>query len=278
MTERLSALGLAKDAYATLWRHRDTLTRLSWPLMIDFAVLAIADELGHRTNDPAQAAGPSFLVLIAAIIGVVLGIPITTSAYRLFLKGPGERLGLRLGPEEGLYFRAALRFIGRMVLFALPMLAVTLLAASVILGGMGVATKLLDLPKWPIAVFIFAVAVIGWLAVSYIAVRYMLVLPAAALGQRMALARSAQLMEGSVGRLWLAYIAVLIPIVALQMIVRGILYGIAAATGMENAEAWIWMISAIISIPIQVYGMFLPIGALAAIYRDVDADKAAVPS
>ncbi|HEY1720914.1 MAG TPA: hypothetical protein VGG27_06690 [Magnetospirillaceae bacterium] len=272
MATAVGAVQIIRDAYRLVWQHRGVLARLAWPIIIPLVAIAIVGVVlkphGTSLSPPPKAFTPIFLVLM--FVWFAMSIPITTSAYRLFMQGSTARRGLRYAGEEWLYVGATLRLIGRSFLVLLPILIVTIGVITLLSVGMGAMTRLFDLPAWPIKFFMF-VAVGGiWLLMFYVLTRYTLVLPAAAIGQRIKLSQSAKAMDRNIGKLFVSYLATGVPVLA-------VLWVISAVTALPGMPHPISIVLGVLSVGIQLMGMFLPIAALSILYRvlsDQPADLA----
>jgi hypothetical protein len=113
----------------------------------------------------------------------------------------------------------------------------------------------------------FTVMFAGWLIVSYVSVRYMLVLPAAALGLRAALADSARAMDGNMARLWFSYLATLAPILLLRLVARILISKVLGVIGVTAAVSSV--AAAIATVPLQIASTLLPLAALSLLYAEL---------
>jgi len=158
--------------------------------------------------------------LVFLLVVLIVTVPFKTSTYRLFLRGPDQRLGYRYRHEEWLYVGAGLRVAGKMILWTLLWLVIIAITEFGVARGMAAFVTLFDLPQWPVVAFQGVIMLSGLLAYAYLGTRYSLVMPAAALDRRIALARSADLLRGNVLRLLAAGVLVFLPFLLVSLIVQ----------------------------------------------------------
>jgi len=149
------------------------------------------------------------------VVEVVASVPITTSAYRLFLRGPTERIGFRYRRQEGLYIGAVLRVAGRVLLWGLLWLVMASILAWSYSLALGQRNPL-NLPPWQFAPIVVFVEFGGLLIVAWSASRYSLVPAAASVGHKITMARSVRWLRGQVWRLLGATFVVAIPILLIE--------------------------------------------------------------
>ncbi len=127
MVPSLPIVRTTLDAYRLVWHHRRVLLSLGWPLAIVIVVPQIVMPFFFTPQVRVVAhlpPGQSLIALVWNLVWIALAIPTATSAYRLFIRGSGQRLSLRFSREEWLYVGASFRLAGRTLLLALPMLIV----------------------------------------------------------------------------------------------------------------------------------------------------------
>jgi hypothetical protein len=130
-----------------------------------------------------------FLYLAPAMLLYFLfSLPFLTSAHRSVLQGERGRTGLRFDHEEWLFFLSILRVIGVILAFV-----VGLITALVLSGHPGTAGTLLLLS---------AITIVVYAAVGLVVCRYLLILPAAAIGEWLTLGAARRLLKGNLWRLF----------------------------------------------------------------------------
>ncbi|MFZ0486070.1 MAG: hypothetical protein WAL83_03660, partial [Arenicellales bacterium] len=186
---RINVCGLVRQSYAETLAQWSAWLKLA---CIPFLVLAAAGTalmlIHMHFNTRLWASlvfqGASYLLLV----------PVATSWHRLILRGGAARVGYRFGHEEYLYLEM-LMAIG--ITFYLVMLVSGLLfaapfisEASWLSGSSGA--------EW-------SYRIVGWLVLFFAICRFLLVLPAAAIGREMRISQSSRALRGNAIRLSAAY-------------------------------------------------------------------------
>lgn len=272
MVPSLPIVRTTLDAYLLVWRHRRVLLTLGWPLAIVIVVPQIVMPfffapqvrvVGHLPP------GQLLIMLVWTLVWIALAIPTATSAYRLFIRGSGQRLNLRFSHEEWLYIGASFRLAGRTLLLALPMLIVMGIAVTAFTTLLVFLTRTFGLPLWAVTAFAAVAMVVIWLAIALVVTRYTLVLPAAAIGHRMRLAESARIAGRNALRMMAAYF--------LTVVVLGVVgYAVRAGFSLHSAApvaGWVRAVGGGLSGLIGVVSFIVPIAAVAIIWLRLDADS-----
>lgn len=224
MAATLPVFATVGTAYRLVWRHAGRLAGISWPLMAVYVIQQMIVLYMRRVD---LVAGEQTVLAVFALFAFVLGISVTTSSYRLFVQGEGARVSLGFRREELLYLWALLRLF--LLYFAIILalgIVVTVVALAFHSTGHDVSFRALE---GSLKVALVAVAFVAILAIIYYLTQFVLILPAAALGQRMTLHEAARRAQGRAWRLWLAIILSVLPIalaqgaiyLAITMLLRG---------------------------------------------------------
>jgi hypothetical protein len=126
----------------------------------------------------------------------LFSLPFLTSAHRSVLQGERGRTGLGFDHEEWLFFLSMLRLIGVALLSGVILsFAVGFIGVIALRGNPGNAGAL---------VVLGAITIVMYAAVGLLVCRYMLVLPAAAIGEWLTLGAARRLLKGNLWRLFFA--------------------------------------------------------------------------
>lgn len=185
---------LARRSWTAVIEHTLELVRLG---AIPLLVLAA---LGTALLMPEMSFKSRLWASLAFQAGMYLMfLPVVTSWHRLILQGPGPHVGYRFGHEEFLYTEMLLG-IGLMVSLFL-LVSGLLFTAPLISGASWIVGA--SLTEWTCRMF-------AWLMSFAVVCRFVLVLPAAALGKEMRIAESGFILRGNVLRFIAAYFLVLV--------------------------------------------------------------------
>jgi hypothetical protein len=296
MAEKLPIVLTVANTYRLAWFHRVRLIRLAWPLAILALLMGAANAaIQPHSGDFAvaldQAQNPATIIegivsLIAALGFLLVVVPFKTGAYRLFLHGSDARLGYRYRREEWLYVGAGFRVVGRMILWALVWLVIVGITEFGVGGGMALFVRVFELPQWPVVLFQGIIVATGLVAYAYLVAGYCLVMPAAALGHRLAIAESVRRMRGNIWRMLAAGVLVFIPptIVGLLAQLPALAaQGAAIAAGpMEGAiaaptGAWAIVLQLVVA-AISVVSQVIPVSLIAIVCRTLGIDFTPLPA
>lgn len=217
---RLPVLDTTRRACEALWTHRDDLLRVAAvPALATFGLNLILDwqfgfgAHGDPLNPPQMGVG-AFLVLLLAWLPMTL---FSVNWMRVLLLGDEAvgGLGLRWGMRETIYLiRVVTILIGAMVAGVIGSLPAIVAAVAI-----GFATGAIGTVVGPgvgaspaVGILIAMLVAVPMLVVEfYVMFRLLLALPAAALDRPRGLRLSWTVMRGSVLRLLVAYLLVVIP-------------------------------------------------------------------
>ena len=220
---RLPVLDTVRQAYAALWEQRDDLLRVAAvPALAAFGLNLILDWRfgpgmhGDPLNPPQLGAG-AFLLMLLAWLPMTL---FSVNWKRVLLLGRDSvsGLGLRWRLRETLYLiRAIVLLLAATlagVIASLPLillLAVLGVAAGFIGGAAGPGVGI-DQASYGMGFLIGVIGAIPVIVVEfYVMFRLMLALPATAIDRSRAFRLSWERTRGTVGRLFLAYLLVVLP-------------------------------------------------------------------
>lgn len=266
---KLPVIETTAAAYDALWRYRDDLLRVAAvPAAITFGIyLAMAWQLdvelvGDPLNPPAMSPGALALILALWLPFILFSVNWTRV---LLLGGASVRgLGLHWGLRETKYL---LRMLAMMLAAMLAALVASLpfILAFVVVGfaagdvgtmagpGLGVESK-------TEALLIALVAVPVIVVEFYVMFRLMLALPATALDRPGALGLAWNVAKGTVGRLVLVYLLVVVPP---YLIIFALQFLLGMAGLFEAAPFSAQLISTILGFVLTAAGS----GAIALSYR-----------
>jgi len=204
--------GLVQAAFRLPWSYRDELFRLGLvPALLSFAIETVGTLLGGDTL-------PIFLLVLLANL-----VPTTmfqVAVYRLLLLGPAA-VTPGIKPSWG---RRELRFLG---LYLAIGLAVTMIGVVMLL--------LVDtsVPNGPIVLVVVGVALLASYAYSRVSVAF----AAVAVDHPLRLSEAARCTQPVGGRLWLAMILTMLPVVILLVIISKFLgvSGLASAAPLATS-------------------------------------------
>jgi hypothetical protein len=165
----------------------------------------------------------------------VFSLPFLTSAHRSVLQGERGRTGLRLDHEEWLFFLSMLRLIGVALLIAVILAVIVGVITALVLSGHPGTGGILML--------LSAITIVMYAAMGLIVCRYMLILPAAAIGEWLTLGAAGRLLKGNLWRLFFALAIIWVgarivrwmslllggDLWILQAIILGVVYAISTA-------------------------------------------------
>jgi hypothetical protein len=220
---RLPILETAGTCYAALWTQRDDLLRVAAvPALATFGLnllLAWKFDLGMAGDplDPPEPTLGAYLVMLLALVPMTLFAVNWTRVLLLGRDSVGG-LGLRWGVRESLYLLRALAIILAATLagfiVAIPVVVVlTVLGIALgFLGGFGDGGVNVDQAAQQFGFVIGMVLGIPIFVIEiYLMFRLLLALPATAVDRPNALHLAWRSAKGTVGRLFLAYLLVVIP-------------------------------------------------------------------
>lgn len=202
-SNRIGIKTLVRQSYAAVFENGPTYLRIIWlPFLILFVVgmgmLVLEVPFDTRVWSSIAFKWGMFLVLV----------PVVTSWHRLILIGPESRVAYRFQREEWLYIKV---LIG---------VGVTVYLLSIVLGLL-FTTPLVTGISWIFGneAAEWIAPLVLWLVLFLLVCRFLLVLPAAALGESMAFAKSSTTFHGSALRFTAAYfLALLVPDVLLGVV------------------------------------------------------------
>lgn len=254
---RIDIRRLVRQSYAAALDHGSAWLRLAWgPFLLLAALGTVLMLTRMQFNARLWASfvfqGASYLLLI----------PVATSWHRLILRGNNARTSYRFGHEEFLYLEM-LVVVGLTVyifmllsglLFAAPFIS----EASWLSGSSGA--------EWSYRIF-------GWLVLFFAVSRFLLVLPAAALGREMKISRSSGILKGNILRLSAAYlVALLVPQLLLWFFGNPASWVLRGSIG-EVQLPWI-LGSFYLGLAITIVFWILSIGLVSFAYRALVLDRA----
>lgn len=193
---RIDVRGLVRQSFASTLDQAPAWLKLAWgPFLLLAAGGTVLMVMQMQFNGRLWASfvfqGASYLLLL----------PVATSWHRLILRGDGARTGYRFGHEEFLYLEMLVAVGITFYLFMLVsglLFAAPFISEAAWLSGNSAA-------EW-------SYRIVGWIVLFFAVCRFLLVLPAAALGEEMRISRSSGILRGNALRLSAAYfIALLIP-------------------------------------------------------------------
>lgn len=185
---------VVRRSFAAVIHHRLALlnlTRVPFLLLAAVGTVLLVLEMQFKVRLWASIAfqGGMYLLLL----------PVVTSWHRLLLLGTDSRVGYRFGHEEFIYMELLL---GLGILISLFLLVSGLLFVTPLISGASwiVGTTFTE----------WTCRLIAWLMSFVVVCRFLLALPAAALGREMRIAASSHILHGNVLRFIAAYVVVLI--------------------------------------------------------------------
>lgn len=190
----------------------------------------------------------------------VVMIPVVTSWHRLILLGvdeEGSRIGYKYGAEEWVYFKALIVLV---IAFFVTNFLLGIILGPILAG---------------LAQFLGSAALAGvyrlilLLVVFLIVCRFLLVLPAAALGKKMDIAKSSLAMQGSALRLTAAYVLALIAPEAI-LLVTGTVTDI--VVNVEGRDLWSSIGLLGVSLVVEMAFYTLSVGVLSYAYKALVLD------
>ena len=223
---RLSVTELTLGAYQTLWDNFRTYLRLAWAPFILCGILGVL---------VIQISSPQIRVIASLLFSIVfflLLVPVVTAWHRLILLGPehkNSRVAYSFSKEEWFY------------VLAIIVLHVAYFLMAVIFGFL-VGPLVYGVIKIIPHVFFESLDVntelFGGYAVGFVVgfltflclVRFLLVLPAAAIGEKMRISDSGRATEGNTWKLFFSYGVSWLPLLYIQIFHTSTLYNIVAGT------------------------------------------------
>jgi hypothetical protein len=193
---RLRSRRILREALAAVTRNARALLA---PAALAAAACAV---LEYRLRGWLPGGGPAVTtrsLLLSVLAAALFVAPLLTTAGRAFCRSGGVTV-LR---AQGLVLGAVLRVAGRSLLVCLPLIVLTVVEMSFLMAigvGAGVGRQSSDLFV-SVAIAAIPVLLVTYGAAAAFLTRYLLVLPAAAGGTRLALACSAALLRGNRWRL-----------------------------------------------------------------------------
>ena len=202
-TTRINVIAVVRESCAVILRHWRACFALVWlPLVVLLAAGTILLVTGMQFTGRLWAAmgfqGAMYLLLVPAV----------TSWHRLILLGPGSRISYSFGHEEIAYIEV---LIGVGVAVYMFMLLSGLMFAAPLISGAAWAIGNSD-GEW-------FYRLLAWMVSFFVVARFLLVVPAAALGGEMKTAVSSAILRRNVLRFTAAYfLALVIPQVLLWFV------------------------------------------------------------
>lgn len=188
--------------FATIGEALRLLRQEGYRVLLLGAVVALATTVQQALvvklglNAPHPDISQLAYLLLMGLVSFAFYLPLVTGAHRIVLQGEQGRTGWGLHREEWLYVLSSFRLMG-------PFLAVALIVfvLSLILGAMAIPLHADQ------ATFMMAMGTVSIFFVSgiwFLICRYMLIFPAAAIGEKLSLRRSSELLKGNTWRFfWL---------------------------------------------------------------------------
>lgn len=217
MSNPLPANRIIIGAYHALWDNLRLYLRLAWAPFVTCGLFAL---VAVQAESPDNRA---LLSLIFSVIFFVLLVPVITAWHRLLLIGPGNkdsRLTYSFGKEEWLYIKAII--VLYVAYFLIAFLIGFLFGPLGLVLANSLPSTLYD--QFQVTPKKFATITVG-LTVGFFAflclVRFLLVLPAAAIGKTMTVVNSGHVTQGNTWRLLYAYGVSWLPLLYIQYIHTG---------------------------------------------------------
>jgi hypothetical protein len=177
-----------------------------------------------------------FLYLVPVmLLYFVFSLPFLTSAHRSVLQGERGRTGLGFDHEEWLFFLSMLRLIGVALLIGVILAVIIGVITAILIAGNTGQTAALSA--------VSGITIVMYAAMGLVVCRYMLILPAAAIGEWLTLGAAGRLLKGNLWRLFFALAIIwvaasLVRLIAallgsdlwiVQAILLGVVYAISTA-------------------------------------------------
>ena len=205
---------LVQAAFRLPWSYRDELFRLGLvPALLSFAIEMIGTLLGSDTLP---------VVLLADLVPMTM---FQVAVYRLLLLGPAA-VTAGIKPSWG---RREFRYFGLNLVIGLAVIAIVLV--MLLLGDASLANG-------PIVLMMLGVALLASYAYSRVAVAF----PAIAVDHPLKLSEAARCTQPVGGRLWLAMILTLVPVVILLVVISKFLEVVGLAGAAPLATAFILVV------------------------------------
>ena len=260
--KNLPVISTVMDAYAFVWeQRRDFLLYAFLPVLIGALAqtlltvfLAPAVGVPNGAEAPQPVGGPSAAVVIGFVIGfavsLVLYVMFAVAWHRRFLVEEQTTVGaaLRWGPRH-------MQFLGRIGVLALVGVPILVLLPMTRAENAGLTVPLL-----------FIVMIVTVLAYA----RLLLLLPAAAIDERLTIQGAWQLTRGLGGRMFGIAVLPLIPILFVSAIATAPLRAAIIAFGLSESFTAIF-VSALVEQVFAFAGFAVAVSALSIAYRDLKA-------
>lgn len=282
-TPRLPVIAISLEAYWILFRNFGAYLRLSWLPFLILVATSVGMRFYYRDVTGLFGDGDIVLGVASSLVLEVFGglfeasswlvtVPVATAWTRMVLLNSGQRVSLAVGLAEALYL---LRYICLVMLFV--GLGV-LLSGLMLLGADAVdVVDIFDMPEpeSPGVDLSTAILIIAFFAAGFALMRFMLALPAAAVGDSSRLRDSFALTKGRMLALFAVLLLTSAPdllsatalIVWIDDMEFGAADGLLQAIWMAlqgNAAAWLFF-------PLSV-------GALALAYRHLGGTAKSSPA
>lgn len=210
---KLPVINTVLESFRILWRHRRTYVRLAWiPFVVACLLLGgepLLSTLLTESGLPNALKPPSdaFRALLALVF-IVTAIPLITAWHRLIILGEGRensRIWYSIRVTEWRYLLRAIIFIALVLIAAAILVVITAFIVTFVMRVIGFSHSISSaVLATRLAYFFEACALVPFAS-------YLLLLPAAAIGQPLSSDEADECCEGNLVRLSAAYVLALVP-------------------------------------------------------------------